>query len=160
MLVLTWKSATSAEFNQDELKEKIDKLENLMKIKREILDVQFEKGIGSGVPVSTGPEEKRIAYRSSKSINESISPILEKIMQSYQNEYKKNSNLKGELILSFDIVASGELKNLNVSYNTVTDSKFVDFVKSRFQECRFPPNSEKTEPISMMYPLIFDPFEN
>jgi len=104
--------------------------------------------------------QNRVAFRSPESINKSISPVLGLIMQEYYNRNQNDESLAGNVVLSFKIKNTGELFWLKVSYSTVENKNFLNFVMKEFKNCSFEPVDPKSKPISMIYPMVFKPLDD
>jgi len=156
----TPKKSPPAKKESSRTSQKIKELEaRIIKLQNE--NLSFKKSRAAN-KLQSEPEyfENRIAYRSSESINKTISPVLGKVMQEFYKLNSVNESLNGNVVLSFKIKNTGELFWLKISYKTIENKVFLDYVLNEFKKCKFEPVDPKSKPVSMIYPLIFKPLED
>ncbi|MBF0431526.1 MAG: AgmX/PglI C-terminal domain-containing protein [Fibrobacteria bacterium] len=147
------------------MREQKEKLTELNKIKKEVLDKQMDalaRSRYSGNSEITNGKEK-IALRSSSEINNAISPVLSSIMNHYYTLSKKHPEFKGRIVLSITIYNDGTIQSVKIKKDLLKKhpekKKFLTFIKSEFQKCIFPPAAAGTKVVKLSYPLVFHPLD-
>jgi hypothetical protein len=99
-------------------------------------------GHGSGVGPGDGGGSGGVAppgvYRSNASLLAVIQKYSAGIQYCYGNELKREPSLRGKLVISLVVAASGEVDEAHVVVNTLGSSRLADCALGQIREWRFP----------------------
>jgi outer membrane biosynthesis protein TonB len=95
------------------------------------LDIDFgEVDLGSAAATKSG--------RSNEELNTKLREIKPAVENCFKQEKRLNPNLKGSLKVVFSVNARGQVRSVNISENSLKNSKVEDCIKQKFRTLRFP----------------------
>jgi hypothetical protein len=72
----------------------------------------------------------------------------------YEDSLRKDSRLKGRVVVTIDVLASGTVASAKITESTVTDTSVLTCISLRLRQLRFPPLGEEIE---ATLPLVLSP---
>ena len=113
-------------------------------------------GHGPGVGDGTGPGSGGAGgYRSNESLLNVVRRYAPGIQFCYDNELKKNSSLRGKLVVAITVLASGEVSEASVVENTLGSNTVSQCVLAQIRGWHFP--AIPTGVTSFRAPFVFTP---
>jgi TonB family protein len=96
-------------------------------------------GEGGGVPDGTaGGTGNASSYRSNESLLNVVRRYAPGIQFCYDNELKKNSSLRGKIVVAITVLANGQVSEATVVENTLGSKSVSDCVLAQIHGWRFP----------------------
>jgi hypothetical protein len=116
-------------------------------------------GIGSGVGTGrgSGAASSGNPHRSNEALLAVVRRYAPGIQFCYDNELKKNPGLRGKLVVSLTVLASGQVSEAFVVENTLRSGAVVDCVLSQMRGWQFPAIPQGST--SFKTPFVFTPPE-
>ena len=113
---------------------------------------------GDGTAAADDPSATGAApgvYRSNASLLAVIQKYAAGIQYCYANELKRDDSLRGKLVVSMTISASGNVMDATVVQNTLGSKRLEDCALAQIRDWKFPPIAEGVT--SFQAPFVFTP---
>jgi TonB family protein len=124
-----------------------------------ISDLAVEGGGEGGIPGGTGATGGSQATGSEYRSNESLLGVVRRyapgIQFCYDNELKKNPGLRGKLVVSITVLASGEVSAVSIVDDSLHSPAVTQCILAQIRGWRFPPISHGVT--SFKSPFVFTP---